>query len=109
MNLALIYNAPKVFKFDISNSFSRVKFTQVSLASIIVPLLECDGVIVITPYSSRSVNIGTIVATLIAILAYFNPRCGPQILVPIFYINGPISTVTLGGNFLPMKDIFFQL
>ena len=109
MNLALIYSAPKVFKFDVPNSFSRAKFTQVSLASIIGPLLEFDGVIVIAPYSSRSVNIGTIVATLIAILVYFNPRCGPQILVAIFYINGSINTVTLGGNFLPMKDIFFQL
>tara|TARA_R110002096_G_scaffold22170_6_gene71539 strand:+ start:11135 stop:12337 length:1203 start_codon:yes stop_codon:yes gene_type:complete len=67
LTLGVFYGAEKLFGFNISNVFRRAPLAQVPLASVMGAMPGCGGaVIVVAAYSSGSVSMGAVVATLTA-------------------------------------------
>jgi hypothetical protein len=98
MTLALFYGAEKLLGFNIGGVFRRVPWAQVPLASLMGAMPGCGGaVIVVAAYSSGSVSMGAVVATLTATMgdaAFLLIAKRPDaaaILLPLSFSVGIIS------------------
>ncbi len=98
ITLAFFYFAEKVSGSDISALFKKSKFTQVPLASFMGALPGCGGaVVVVAAYSSGSVSLGAVVATLTATMgdaAFLLIAKRPDValvLLPTSFIVGIIT------------------
>jgi hypothetical protein len=98
MTLALFYGAEKLLGFNIGNVFRRAPWAQVPLASLMGAMPGCGGaVIVVAAYSSGSVSMGAVVATLTATMgdaAFLLIAKRPDaaaILLPLSFSVGIIS------------------
>jgi hypothetical protein len=98
MTLALFYGAEKLLGFNIGNVFTRLPWAQVPLASLMGAMPGCGGaVIVVAAYSSGSVSMGAVVATLTATMgdaAFLLIAKRPDaaaILLPLSFSVGIIS------------------
>ncbi len=98
MTLALFYGAEKLLGFNIGNVFRRAPWAQVPLASLMGAMPGCGGaVIVVAAYSSGSVSMGAVVATLTATMgdaAFLLIAKRPDvaiILLPVSFCVGIIS------------------
>jgi hypothetical protein len=98
MTLALFYGAEKLLGFNISNVFRRAPWAQVPLASLMGAMPGCGGaVIVVAAYSSGSVSMGAVVATLTATMgdaAFLLIAKRPDVaavLLPMSFAVGIIS------------------
>jgi hypothetical protein len=98
MTLALFYGAEKTFGFDIGTVFKKAHYAQVPLASIMGAMPGCGGaVVVVAAYSSGSVSMGAVVATLTATMgdaAFLLLAKRPDvalILLPTSFLVGIIS------------------
>ncbi|MDB2546696.1 putative manganese transporter [Amylibacter sp.] len=98
MTLAFFYFAEKISGNNISELFKKAKFAQVPLASFMGALPGCGGaVVVVAAYSSGSVSLGAVVATLTATMgdaAFLLIAKRPDvaiILLPTSFIVGIIT------------------
>ena len=98
MTLALFYGAEKLLGFNIGGVFRRAPWAQVPLASLMGAMPGCGGaVIVVAAYSSGSVSMGAVVATLTATMgdaAFLLIAKRPDaamILLPLSFCVGIIS------------------
>lgn len=98
MTLALFYGAEHLFGFNINTVFRKARLAQVPLASMMGALPGCGGaVVVVAAYSSGSVSMGAVVATLTATMgdaAFMLIAKRPDvaiILLPLSFVVGIIS------------------
>ncbi|MDG1947073.1 MAG: putative manganese transporter [Amylibacter sp.] len=98
ITLAFFYFAEKISGNDISELFKKAKFAQVPLASFMGALPGCGGaVVVVAAYSSGSVSLGAVVATLTATMgdaAFLLIAKRPDVaivLLPTSFIVGIIT------------------
>ena len=98
VTLAFFYFAEKISGNDISELFKKAKFAQVPLASFMGALPGCGGaVVVVAGYSSGSVSLGAVVATLTATMgdaAFLLIAKRPDVaivLLPTSFIVGIIT------------------
>lgn len=98
VTLAFFYFAEKISGNDISALFKKAKFAQVPLASFMGALPGCGGaVVVVAAYSSGSVSLGAVVATLTATMgdaAFLLIAKRPDVaivLLPTSFIVGIIT------------------
>ena len=97
VTLAFFYFAEKISGNDISELFKKAKFAQVPLASFMGALPGCGAVVVVAGYSSGSVSLGAVVATLTATMgdaAFLLIAKRPDVaivLLPTSFIVGIIT------------------
>ena len=98
MTLALFYGAERLLGFNIGGVFRRAPWAQVPLASLMGAMPGCGGaVIVVAAYSSGSVSMGAVVATLTATMgdaAFLLIAKRPDaaaVLLPLSFCVGIIS------------------
>lgn len=96
--LLLFYGAEKALGFDIKQVFRKARFTQIPLAAFMGAIPGCGGaVVVVAAYSSGSVSMGAVVATLTATMgdaAFLLIAKRPDaaaVLLPLAFVVGIVS------------------
>ena len=98
VTLAFFYFAEKISGIDIPTLFKKTKYAQVPLASFMGALPGCGGaVVVVAAYSSGSVSLGAVVATLTATMgdaAFLLIAKRPDVAIILLPLSFTVGIIT---------------